>query len=91
MLILAFALAFAGAASLALAIDRHWRAAFAERPQARRERILLRITGAVFLGESLSLALEAEPLGVAILVWATEVMLAAGVVAIAFAMRSARQ
>jgi hypothetical protein len=88
---LGFVFAVLGCTGLALAIDRHWRAWFGERPQSRRERILLRIAAGAFLGESLAVCLALDPMGIALVFWCVEIMLAAMTVGVVFALRGGRR
>ncbi len=80
-----------GCTGFALAIDRQWRAWFADRPQLPCERALLRTAAIVFLGESLAVCISLDPLGIAIVFWCIQIMLAAIAVGVAFALKADRR
>lgn len=68
-IIIAFLLAFAGFAAMALSMQRHHRDIFGSVPP-ERSRKALRTTGVATIAASLSLATAAEGLGIGLVLWA---------------------
>lgn len=65
----ALCLAYAGFASLSLAMDRHWSDRFGREAQPGRWRVPLQLAGTGLLGGSLWVCLAQEGLGIGLVAW----------------------
>ncbi|MGA0608424.1 DUF3325 family protein [Phenylobacterium sp. VNQ135] len=85
---LALALAIAGMGAFALSLDAHWRRFAGRRPLARSARVGLRVGGGSLIAAAFAACLAADPPTMAVLVWATMLTIAAGLVAAAVTVKA---